>query len=106
MYAQVPELSQIKLPYPNPPLVKGRELDFIISPLCKGRELDFIISPLCKGRELDFIISPLCKGGLRGVIPRYWGKPDLCYPHYRDRTQSKKSKLTPQINQHKPGKVI
>jgi hypothetical protein len=29
-------MYQIFLPLPNPPLVKGRELDFIISPLHKG----------------------------------------------------------------------
>ncbi|QMS92205.1 ABC transporter ATP-binding protein/permease [Nostoc edaphicum CCNP1411] len=47
----------IKLPHPNPPLAKGRELDFPVYSLAKGKELD---SP----------ISPLCKGGLRGVIPK------------------------------------
>jgi hypothetical protein len=29
-------LPVLELPHPNPPLVKGRELDFPVSPLCKG----------------------------------------------------------------------
>jgi hypothetical protein len=49
-----------KLPHPNPPLTKGRGLDFLISP--KERGLDFLISP--KERGLDFLISPLCKQGI------------------------------------------
>jgi len=30
------DVSNIFLPHPNPPLVKGRELDFLVSPLSKG----------------------------------------------------------------------
>jgi len=59
-----------KLPHPNPPLTKGRGLDFLISP--KERGLDFLISP--KERGLDSLISPLAKGGLRGVkYPTFYG---------------------------------
>jgi hypothetical protein len=47
-----------KLPHPNPPLTKGRGLDFLISP--KERGLDFLISP--KERGLDFLISPKERG--------------------------------------------
>ncbi|WP_218107991.1 hypothetical protein, partial [Nostoc sp. KVJ20] len=68
-------------------LVKGRELEFIVSPddlayyeslqpLAKGRELDFRVSPyvlayydslqpLAKGRELDFFFPPF-QGGTKG----------------------------------------
>jgi very-short-patch-repair endonuclease len=49
-----------------------------VTPLIKGRELNFLFSPLIKGRELNFLVSPLYKGGLRGVIPRYQEKIDLC----------------------------
>jgi len=56
VYTQVIESPLfLKLPHPNPPLVKGRELIFPVSPLVKGR-------------ELIFPVSPLDKGGLRGVI--------------------------------------
>jgi hypothetical protein len=30
------DVSNIFLPHPNPPLIKGRELDFLLSPLYKG----------------------------------------------------------------------
>ncbi|MHC5742355.1 MAG: AAA family ATPase [Nostoc sp.] len=34
--------------------------------------------PLGKGRELDFLVSPLSKGGLRGVKPGSQSNSDLC----------------------------
>ncbi|MEH2088317.1 AAA family ATPase [Nostoc sp.] len=34
--------------------------------------------PLVKGRELDFLVSPLDKGGLRGVKPGSQSNSDLC----------------------------
>ncbi|GAX39708.1 hypothetical protein NIES4075_06640 [Tolypothrix sp. NIES-4075] len=34
--------------------------------------------PLSKGRELDFLVSPLSKGGLRGVKPGSQSNSDLC----------------------------
>jgi hypothetical protein len=37
VYTQVIEsLSVLFLPHPNPPLIKGRELDFLVSHLSKG----------------------------------------------------------------------
>jgi hypothetical protein len=35
------DVSNIVLPLPNPPLAKGRELDFLVSPLTKGRAVSF-----------------------------------------------------------------
>ncbi len=53
VYTQVIEsLSVLELPHPNPPLGKGR--------------------------ELDFPVSPLSKGGLRGVKPGSQSNSDLC----------------------------
>ncbi len=53
MYTQVIEsLPALELPHPNPPLIKGR--------------------------ELDFLVSPLYKGGLRGVKPGSQSNSDLC----------------------------
>jgi hypothetical protein len=43
-------MYQIFLPHPNPPLIKGR--------------------------EPDFLVSPLYKGGLRGVIIRLKSQPN------------------------------
>jgi len=47
------DVSNIFLPHPNPPLIKGR--------------------------ELDFPVSPLDKGGLRGVKPGYRKKIRFVY---------------------------
>ncbi|WP_223278346.1 ATP-binding protein, partial [Nostoc sp. 'Peltigera membranacea cyanobiont' 232] len=53
VYTQVIEsLPVLELPHPNPPLGKGR--------------------------ELDFLVSPLDKGGLRGVKPGSQSNSDLC----------------------------
>ncbi|MEH1861114.1 MAG: HEAT repeat domain-containing protein, partial [Nostoc sp.] len=53
VYTQVIEsLPVLELPHPNPPLGKGR--------------------------ELDFLVSPLSKGGLRGVKPGSQNNSDLC----------------------------
>ncbi|WP_420760009.1 precorrin-3B synthase [Nostoc sp. CALU 546] len=53
VYTQVIESLQVlKLPHPNPPLGKGR--------------------------ELDFLVSPLSKGGLRGVKPGSQSNSDSC----------------------------
>ncbi|MEH2088321.1 trifunctional serine/threonine-protein kinase/ATP-binding protein/sensor histidine kinase [Nostoc sp.] len=53
VYTQVIEsLPVLELPHPNPPLVKER--------------------------ELDFLVSPLDKGGLRGVKPGSQSNSDLC----------------------------
>jgi Tfp pilus assembly protein PilZ len=53
VYTQVIEsLPVLELPHPNPPLVKGR--------------------------ELDFFVSPLSKGGLRGVKPGSQSNSELC----------------------------
>jgi hypothetical protein len=77
------DVSNIFLPHPNPPLIKGREPDFFVSPLYEATVYTQVIEslpvpklphpnpPLVKGRELDFLVSPLYKGGLRGVIIRY-----------------------------------
>jgi hypothetical protein len=62
-------MYKIFSPHPNPPLIKGRELDFIVSPIYKGGlrgVINFIVSPIYKGglrREMDFIVSPIYKGG-------------------------------------------
>ncbi|MBE8998700.1 hypothetical protein IQ274_10860 [Nostoc sp. LEGE 12447] len=61
VYTQV-----IELPHPNPPLGKGR--------------------------ELDFLVSPLYKGGLRGVKPGYQSNYDL-YVHVS--LQGEESKIAP-----------
>ncbi|ODG99128.1 hypothetical protein A4S05_05640 [Nostoc sp. KVJ20] len=74
------------LPHPNPPLGKGRELNFFFTPLqegenwisfspfARGRELDFffppwkgegtgfLFHPFARGRELDFFFPPLQEG--------------------------------------------
>jgi hypothetical protein len=60
VYTQV-----IELPHPNPPLGKGR--------------------------ELDFLVSPLSKGGLRGVKPGSQSNSDLCV---HGSLQGKENKIT------------
>ena len=52
-------------------LLKGRELDFLISPLVKVRELNFLVSPLGKGSHwVAEVPSVVASGvGLRGVKP-------------------------------------
>ncbi|YAG17102.1 hypothetical protein NSTC745_06489 [Nostoc sp. DSM 114161] len=62
VYTQV-----IELPHPNAPLVKGRELDFLVSPLGKG-------------------------GGLRGIKPGSQSNSDLCV---HGSLQGEESKITP-----------
>jgi hypothetical protein len=53
------DVSNIFLPHPNPPLIKGSH--------CVGRVPRLEASGV---REPDFLVSPLYKGGLRGVIIR------------------------------------
>ncbi len=55
----------IELPHPNPPLVKGRERDSLVSPLSKGGLRGVI--RLVYTRVLP-IPERLDQGGLRGVI--------------------------------------
>lgn len=69
VYTQV-----IELPHPNPPLSKGRELDFLVSPLSKR------CPELVEG------------GGLRGVKPGSQSNYDLCV---HGSLQVEESKITP-----------
>ncbi|OYD94008.1 hypothetical protein CDG76_18870 [Nostoc sp. 'Peltigera membranacea cyanobiont' 210A] len=48
--------------------------------------------PLGKGRELDFLVFPLYKGGLRGVKPGSQSNSDLCV---HGSLQVEESKITP-----------
>jgi hypothetical protein len=58
VYTQVVEFNQfLELPHPNPPLALRAS---------RSRRVG------------EVTVSPLCKGGLRGVIPRYKKKTDLC----------------------------
>ena len=65
-------------------LIKGRELDFLVSQILVG--VGEIVKQLAKDRELDFPVSPLYKrcpelvegGGLRGVKPGSQSNSDLC----------------------------
>ncbi len=63
VYTQV-----IELPHPNPPLGKGR--------------------------ELDFLVSPLYKGGLRGVKPGSQSNSDFCV---HGSLQGEGNKITPTL---------
>ena len=67
----IESLLFLKLPHPNPPLIKGRELIFPVSPQyiggIKGGNLTFVYTVVVKGKELIFPVSPIYKGGLRGV---------------------------------------
>ncbi|WP_340093327.1 hypothetical protein [Nostoc punctiforme] len=59
MYTQVIEsLPALELPHPNPPLCKGRELDFLVSPLTK--RCPELVEGGIKGGKTRIKVTPIC----------------------------------------------
>jgi hypothetical protein len=70
---------------PTPPLQGATVYTEVI-------ELPHPNPPLGKGRELDFLVSPLSKGGLRGVKPGSQSNSYLCV---HSSLQGEGNKITP-----------